>query len=111
MIRRPPRSTLFPYTTLFRSIRLPDDTTALVIQRFRESQANLRENAVRIIASMAGGVPPSLAPQLLQMARTDNEGKVRHVAIEALASISSPASEITDFWLQRLKDVSNVELR
>src|SRR5258707_7518506 len=23
MIRRPPRSTLFPYTTLFRSIRLP----------------------------------------------------------------------------------------
>src|SRR2546430_5402869 len=24
MIRRPPRSTLFPYTTLFRSERLPD---------------------------------------------------------------------------------------
>src|SRR2546421_5476804 len=24
MIRRPPRSTLFPYTTLFRSARLPD---------------------------------------------------------------------------------------
>src|SRR3712207_7511256 len=24
MIRRPPRSTLFPYTTLFRSPRLPD---------------------------------------------------------------------------------------
>src|SRR2546428_8273897 len=23
MIRRPPRSTLFPYTTLFRSVRLP----------------------------------------------------------------------------------------
>src|SRR2546422_4313670 len=25
MIRRPPRSTLFPYTTLFRSIGLPQD--------------------------------------------------------------------------------------
>src|SRR5258706_1141698 len=24
MIRRPPRSTLFPYTTLFRSLRLPE---------------------------------------------------------------------------------------
>src|SRR2546427_7062288 len=24
MIRRPPRSTLFPYTTLFRSIEIPD---------------------------------------------------------------------------------------
>src|SRR5256885_5142570 len=31
MIRRPPRSTLFPYTTLFRSrpARLPDDNTDL----------------------------------------------------------------------------------
>src|SRR2546430_8724834 len=29
MIRRPPRSTLFPYTTLFRSWKLgPDETTA-----------------------------------------------------------------------------------
>src|SRR6202163_2323049 len=26
MIRRPPRSTLFPYTTLFRSLELPVDT-------------------------------------------------------------------------------------
>src|SRR5256885_10871648 len=26
MIRRPPRSTLFPYTTLFRSAQLPDAT-------------------------------------------------------------------------------------
>src|SRR5256885_7229370 len=25
MIRRPPRSTLFPYTTLFRSLAAPDD--------------------------------------------------------------------------------------
>src|SRR2546430_11184104 len=25
MIRRPPRSTLFPYTTLFRSVEPPDD--------------------------------------------------------------------------------------
>src|SRR3712207_7952678 len=25
MIRRPPRSTLFPYTTLFRSARVPDE--------------------------------------------------------------------------------------
>src|SRR5947199_6521861 len=30
MIRRPPRSTLFPYTTLFRSGRAVDDHLALV---------------------------------------------------------------------------------
>src|SRR3712207_8719464 len=28
MIRRPPRSTLFPYTTLFRSVELDDDRDA-----------------------------------------------------------------------------------
>src|SRR5438034_7226608 len=28
MIRRPPRSTLFPYTTLFRSVRLAHETLA-----------------------------------------------------------------------------------
>src|SRR3712207_7526553 len=29
MIRRPPRSTLFPYTTLFRSVRLPGQSPRL----------------------------------------------------------------------------------
>src|SRR3989454_5839880 len=31
MIRRPPRSTLFPYTTLFRSHRLDRDTSGLLL--------------------------------------------------------------------------------
>src|SRR3712207_7837556 len=45
MIRRPPRSTLFPYTTLFRSLAAPaqrdglaadlDDVAVLVLQRER----------------------------------------------------------------------------
>src|SRR2546428_9279014 len=30
MIRRPPRSTLFPYTTLFRSKRIPQEVELLV---------------------------------------------------------------------------------
>src|SRR3712207_9018279 len=32
MIRRPPRSTLFPYTTLFRSDRLPPEMVCLQAQ-------------------------------------------------------------------------------
>src|SRR3712207_8669342 len=33
MIRRPPRSTLFPYTTLFRSLRLiPSDPAAVLLR-------------------------------------------------------------------------------
>src|SRR2546426_8522204 len=31
MIRRPPRSTLFPYTTLFRSLALDDDLTGRAV--------------------------------------------------------------------------------
>src|SRR5256885_12014139 len=33
MIRRPPRSTLFPYTTLFRSLGLPQEARVLTVQR------------------------------------------------------------------------------
>src|SRR2546429_6628583 len=33
MIRRPPRSTLFPYTTLFRSVRFNEDLLHVEIQR------------------------------------------------------------------------------
>src|SRR2546427_1630160 len=43
MIRRPPRSTLFPYTTLFRSSSFGDDAV----------QALLRQ-LVQVLASMAG---------------------------------------------------------
>src|SRR2546429_5356408 len=34
MIRRPPRSTLFPYTTLFRSFRVARPARRPIVQRF-----------------------------------------------------------------------------
>src|SRR5256885_7235123 len=40
MIRRPPRSTLFPYTTLFRSLRLRYDGTRLVPSRLSLRRPN-----------------------------------------------------------------------
>src|SRR5258706_12189370 len=48
MIRRPPRSTLFPYTTLFRSVRLSD------VANVFESQENIRN------AGLANGKPAVL---------------------------------------------------
>src|SRR5258707_4400241 len=33
MIRRPPRSTLFPYTTLFRSLRITQVTDVILVRR------------------------------------------------------------------------------
>src|SRR3712207_8134651 len=44
MIRRPPRSTLFPYTTLFRSLR---DEIARIGQDFLAKLLDLRARAVR----------------------------------------------------------------
>src|SRR2546430_10936433 len=47
MIRRPPRSTLFPYTTLFRSIFVLDTGTPSRVRRI--------EAATQIISTIAGG--------------------------------------------------------
>src|SRR2546430_15442908 len=53
MIRRPPRSTLFPYTTLFRSIRrrradpAGDDVLSLLIQSSGEGEDGLSDDELR----------------------------------------------------------------
>src|SRR2546425_6311806 len=56
MIRRPPRSTLFPYTTLFRSVR-PRQTTALhlalALFDARGSDRSQRQRAERRLENVA----------------------------------------------------------
>src|SRR3712207_7084351 len=59
MIRRPPRSTLFPYTTLFRSIYLP----ALLLV------GAAVEPAERVEALIVGIGAPLLAALTLRLAR------------------------------------------
>src|SRR3712207_8490382 len=50
IIRRPPRSTLFPYTTLFRSrLRALDDVVDLVEQHDRLAEALLRRVGVHVL--------------------------------------------------------------
>src|SRR2546426_5835345 len=61
MIRRPPRSTLFPYTTLFRSVELDQ-----VLRRLRERRGvraaderrNTESRAARPLAARADGSVP-----------------------------------------------------
>src|SRR3712207_8970767 len=47
MIRRPPRSTLFPYTTLFRSEPL-ERKAGLAVERARQLAARERERRARV---------------------------------------------------------------
>src|SRR3712207_7212810 len=61
MIRRPPRSTLFPYTTLFRSAAVQD--AAQVGQR---QEAGVEQVAAIAAHKLLKGAPPLLRPHLLQ---------------------------------------------
>src|SRR2546426_3568834 len=45
MIRRPPRSTLFPYTTLFRSLRESDPRARLEARDEKDDPGDLRRDA------------------------------------------------------------------
>src|SRR5690348_17658762 len=52
MIRRPPRSTLFPYTTLFRSLGLDDLVDmVLLVADLQELKANPKRSAIGTIRS------------------------------------------------------------
>src|SRR2546426_8573290 len=59
MIRRPPRSTLFPYTTLFRSqawyvmALLPPDKRAVLINQFKASRTGSQESLNRVLSAQA----------------------------------------------------------
>src|SRR3989442_8496087 len=61
MIRRPPRSTLFPYTTLFRSIKL-DQRIRIRLKSFDyrvldQSVAEIVETVKRTGAKVVGPIP------------------------------------------------------
>src|SRR3712207_9534988 len=63
MIRRPPRSTLFPYTTLFRSGRRPPPRVRRVPTSRRVGVKSVRGGAglARRGRSRAGSLPPCTA--------------------------------------------------
>src|SRR3712207_8900026 len=52
MIRRPPRSTLFPYTTLFRSPGLPELRAAIALKTARDSGYEV--DASRVLVTNGG---------------------------------------------------------
>src|SRR5256885_16808826 len=67
MIRRPPRSTLFPYTTLFRSLH---DRTEQPLERIAPSRAVVESGHVSVRRDR-GGIEP---PLVVGVARYDRLG-------------------------------------
>src|SRR3712207_8809545 len=77
MIRRPPRSTLFPYTTLFRSYVLPEDLLGLIDltahARVLRALAGEHEGdgRARRLVSPAEDPPRILGPEGLDRGRSE----------------------------------------
>src|SRR2546430_13649461 len=83
MIRRPPRSTLFPYTTLFRSVphleHVGGDEGGGLAEAVAESQP----------AAGEGGAELLLEDSDLRQADADDEGDILGVGVEALGLLAA----------------------
>src|SRR5258708_18638482 len=94
MIRRPPRSTLFPYTTLFRSVRIslwaiakhPDFTVEpLPLPEFFHKESSLRsEEHTSELQS-----PDHLVCRLLLEKKNKNTTKLHELAYTLICSIAT----------------------
>src|SRR5256885_12654961 len=61
MIRRPPRSTLFPYTTLFRSVRFPPTATKEI--QYLNAKGALTYTDIAGDPVLYGNLPPKQGRQ------------------------------------------------
>src|SRR3712207_9386139 len=89
MIRRPPRSTLFPYTTLFRSEVEPEDGHDLLYGLCERSELAGGFGARRDLASHPSGDLEELRDRLGSIE------VVLHCSFDAFAKISSRSEEHT----------------
>src|SRR5256885_9766488 len=88
MIRRPPRSTLFPYTTLFRS-RMAKPPASVLVYTFRSRTGKTIIAYWLAVRSLPGGNGPSVRGRL----KIANAGIVRPVLIDVLSGRVTARSE------------------
>src|SRR5256885_8629220 len=61
MIRRPPRSTLFPYTTLFRSVSMPSGSVHVrQVDHYYLSKLTSHEQATNLLTSTWATIYPTI---------------------------------------------------
>src|SRR5256885_9355327 len=102
MIRRPPRSTLFPYTTLFRSLvrrwegPLPS-TRSRYSCRFRADRKSTRLNSSHLVISYAVFcLKKKKKTQAFELADPGSQGisRPRHQPLAPCCGQSAPASRV-----------------
>src|SRR5436190_13472083 len=92
MIRRPPRSTLFPYTTLFRSRRIPD----------RAEASALSPESVMIHDSSAMRSTPARGPSATAVAEGPRAGVLRR-SEEHTSELQSHSDLVCRLLLEKKK--------
>src|SRR2546427_7193965 len=102
MIRRPPRSTLFPYTTLFRSdapLHLADRQLPLVVQHFQDPKLRRAE-------AKAGDAGPRVAFHGVERPGQDDpelEGHVPPRSEEHTSELQSQSNLVCRLLLEKKK--------
>src|SRR5256885_11001811 len=94
MIRRPPRSTLFPYTTLFRS---DDEQPKEVIER--PAPVTARHSAGR--TTQAGNPIASISPQIIAVWKAE----IRKRSEEHTSELQSPCNLVCRLLLEKKKTI------
>src|SRR2546422_9821178 len=113
MIRRPPRSTLFPYTTLFRSLfslndePLPRDVAELALDLDSAAEADLLLNlwhslSASVVTRFGRSAFVDTDPGLLQiwMTRGDVRAAPHHIYFTIGETVGTPAARFPDCGLR-----------
>src|SRR2546426_8451424 len=94
MIRRPPRSTLFPYTTLFRSRATDGIDASFAVGRRHQVAARRRHR---------GGRRPAVGLLVVRFHRRDNGARER--SEEHTSELQSPCNLVCRLLLEKKKKI------
>src|SRR2546425_10622112 len=103
MIRRPPRSTLFPYTTLFRSLL---DAAALGVNRVERDGISIAHPSRFVLVGTMNPEEGALRPQLLDRiglyveAEDIRDPDVRTVVVERRLAYDADPTAFAARWVE-----------
>src|SRR3712207_7119317 len=101
MIRRPPRSTLFPYTTLFRSQRV--DPARVEQRAEREDERARRQEAARHVRDV---LPPEARAHLAGDERLDDPVELAGRSEEHTSELQSRQYLVCRLLLEKKKQIN-----